>query len=172
MTGTRIGCPVPCSQRRRLPPPPTSYSAVVLISPRSMRLALAVVPPMSKEMMFSSPRWRPTSAAAITPAAGPDSTAIAGMLRPSLTPKTPPLEPITHGDGRLQTAEVRRQDGTDVRAHRGGAGALELANLRQHLARQEHRHVRERRPQRAADRPLVSIVEEGEEQADGDGVDA
>ena len=54
MTGTRIGMPVPCSQRRALAPPPTSYSDVVLISPPSMRLTLAVVPPMSNEMRLAS----------------------------------------------------------------------------------------------------------------------
>ena len=95
MTGTRIGCPVPWSQRRALPLPPTSYSDVVLIRPRSIRLALAVVPPMSNESTWSRPSRRPTSAAAMTPAAGPDSTAIAGMRRPSATVKTPPLLPMT-----------------------------------------------------------------------------
>jgi hypothetical protein len=59
-----------------------------------------VVPPISKEMRFGRPRRRPISAAAITPAAGPDSTAMVGMRSPSLTEKTPPLDPITHGAGR------------------------------------------------------------------------
>ena len=31
----------------------------------------------------------------MTPAAGPDSTAMAGMRSPSSTVKSPPLEPIT-----------------------------------------------------------------------------
>ena len=65
------------------------------MTPFSIRLALAVVPPMSKEMRFASPSWRPTSPAAMTPAAGPDSTAIAGIRSPSATVNTPPLEPMT-----------------------------------------------------------------------------
>ena len=60
-----------------------------------MRLAFAVVPPMSKERRFGSPSRRPMSWAAMTPAAGPDSTAMAGMRTPSATVKTPPEEPIT-----------------------------------------------------------------------------
>ncbi len=75
------------------------------------------------------------------------------------------------GDGRLEAAEVGRKDRPHVRAHGRGAGALELADLRQHLARQEDRHVGERRPQRPPDRPLVGVVEEREQQTDGDGVD-
>ena len=38
--------------------------------PFSMRLALAVVPPMSKEMRFARPIWSPSRCAAMTPAAG------------------------------------------------------------------------------------------------------
>ena len=90
---------MPCSHRRTWPAPPTSYSDVVLTSPASIRLAFAVVPPMSNEITFGSPSWRPASAAAITPAAGPDSTAIAGIRSPSATVNTPPEEPITYGEG-------------------------------------------------------------------------
>ena len=41
------------------------------------------------------PVWRAASAAATTPAAGPDSTAMAGMAMPSAASNTPPFEPIT-----------------------------------------------------------------------------
>jgi len=95
ITGTRIGCPVPCVQRRALLPPPTSYSLVVLTRPFSMRLAFAVVPPMSNEMRLGRPSCRPMIWVAMTPAAGPDSTAMAGILSPSATVNTPPEEPIT-----------------------------------------------------------------------------
>src|SRR5262249_24279775 len=98
-TGTRIGCPVPWSQRRAWAPPPTSYSEVVVPWPRSTRLAFAVVPPMSKESTRSRSRRRPTIAAAITPAAGPDSTAMAGIRSPSSPVNTPPLEPGMYGAG-------------------------------------------------------------------------
>ena len=95
MTGTRMGWPVPWSQRPTFPSPPTSYSEVVSIRPSSIRLALAVVPPMSKEMRFARPSCWPMRCAAITPAAGPDSTAPAGILSASGTSKTPPFEPMT-----------------------------------------------------------------------------
>ena len=36
----------------------------------------------------------------MTPAAGPDSTAIAGMRSPSATVNTPPLEPMMCGAGK------------------------------------------------------------------------
>ena len=95
ITGTRIGWPVPCIQRLPLAPPPTSYSGVVSYWPLRIRLALAVVPPMSKESRLGRPVCRATIAAATTPAAGPDSTAIAGMATVSDASSTPPLEPIT-----------------------------------------------------------------------------
>ena len=94
MTGTRTGWPVPCSQRFACPPP-TSYSAVTVISPPAIRLAFAVVPPMSNEIKFAIPSCAPASCAATTPAAGPLSTAIAGMRSASATSNMPPLDPIT-----------------------------------------------------------------------------
>ena len=50
---------------------------------------------MSKDKRSPRPVWRATSAAATTPAAGPDSTAIAGMATASPASRMPPLEPIT-----------------------------------------------------------------------------
>jgi hypothetical protein len=78
-----------------LAPPPTSYSGVVSYCPARIKLAFAVVPPMSKERMSPRPTWRATRAAATTPAAGPDSTAIAGTATASAASRMPPLEPIT-----------------------------------------------------------------------------
>ncbi len=63
MTGTRIGWPVPCSQRLAWPEPPTSYSAVTAISPSAITLALAVVPPMSNEIRFGRPSCAPGQSA-------------------------------------------------------------------------------------------------------------
>src|SRR5262249_61071135 len=79
ITGTRIGWPVPFIARVMFEPPPTSYSVVVSYRPSRIRLALAVVPPMSNDSRFLRPDCRATRAAATTPAAGPDSTATAGM---------------------------------------------------------------------------------------------
>ncbi len=59
-------------------PPPISYSVVRTGSPSSSMAALAVVPPMSKEMTLVRPVTRARWAQAITPAAGPDSTRYAG----------------------------------------------------------------------------------------------
>ena len=59
--------------------------------------------------------------------------------------------------GALQPLQVRRQDRPDVGAHRRGAGALELADLGQHLRRQVDADPRQRRPaaaRRAASRAL------------------
>ncbi len=95
ITGTRMGWPVPFIQRLALPPLPTSYSEVVSTTPSLIRLALAVVPPMSKDSRFGLSSCRPVRAAAMTPAAGPDSIAMAGIFKPSVTSKTPPEEPMT-----------------------------------------------------------------------------
>ena len=67
--------------------------------PSSMRLALAVVPPMSKEMRFGRPIRSPSRCAAMTPAAGPDSTAAAGIRSAPATSRTPPLDPMTWSRG-------------------------------------------------------------------------
>ena len=175
MTDTRIGWPVPCIQRLRLEPPPTSYSGVVSYWPSRIRLALAVVPPMSKERRLPRPVWRATSAAATTPAAGPDSTAIAGMATASPASRMPPLE--RHDVERRQALAARRllqarqvggEDRADVGAHRRRAGALELLDLRQHLAGEIDRHARQRGAQARAEPALVLGVEEAEQQRDGD----
>ena len=100
ITGTLIGCPVPCSQRLPLPSPPTSYSGVVSITPFFIKLAFAVVPPMSKDRRLARLIWLPPSAAAITPAAGPDSAAIAGIIKLSSISNNPPPEPMTYGVGK------------------------------------------------------------------------
>jgi len=68
---------------------------VTAISPSAIRLALAVVPPMSNEIRLVRPSSLPASEAAMTPAAGPDSIAIAGMRSASAMSRMPPLDPIT-----------------------------------------------------------------------------
>ena len=99
ITGTLIGCPVPCSHRLPLPSPPTSYSGVVSIIPSCIKLALAVVPPISNDNSFERSICWPASAAAITPAAGPDSAAIAGIFKLSSISNNPPPDPMIYGAG-------------------------------------------------------------------------
>ena len=131
---------MPCIQRLAWPEPPTSYSAVTDTSPLAITLAFAVVPPMSNEIRLGRANCLPASDAAITPAAGPDSTAIAGMRSPSAMSNTPPDEPITCSlrqpkprNRALQPVEIGRQHRPHHGAHRRRAGALELADLGQHL---------------------------------------
>jgi len=96
ITGTRIGWPAPFMNRVTLDPPPTSYSGVVSYFPSRMRLAFAVgCRPCRTRGGRACRVWagRPAPPPT-TPAAGPDSTAIAGMATPSGASKTPPFEPI------------------------------------------------------------------------------
>ncbi len=95
ITGTLIGNPplVPvCIVYVTCTAPPTSYSVLTRGSPRSIRLALAVVPPMSKEIIFLYPASLPKCAAAITPAAGPDSTTCIGFAITVSEEIMPPLD--------------------------------------------------------------------------------
>ena len=75
---------------------------------------------------------------------------------------------VEPGEGRLQPLEVGGEHRSDVGADGGRAGALELADLGQDLARQEHRDAGERGPQPLADPLLVHVVEEREHEADRD----
>ena len=61
-------------------------------SPSRIRLALAVVPPMSKEMTLGEPSARPTCAEAMMPPTGPDSIIAAGRSVAVSGVITPPLE--------------------------------------------------------------------------------
>ena len=84
IAGTRSRKPLP--RLRRLPcesAPPISNSPVRLSSSPSITDALAVVPPMSMLIAFGRPIRRASSAAAMTPAAGPDSMTWTGRRRPS-----------------------------------------------------------------------------------------
>ena len=60
--------------------------------PRSMREALAVVPPMSKVMTLSKPRVLAIQRAASTPAAGPDSRMNTGRRAASSSGVSPPAD--------------------------------------------------------------------------------
>ena len=73
-------------------PPPTEYSRVRVYSPRSMREALAVVPPMSKLIRSARPDCRAIARAPTTPAAGPDSTMLTGFAAASAAGVRPPFD--------------------------------------------------------------------------------
>ena len=70
------------------------------------------------------------------------------------------------GERGLQPVQVGGQHRPDIGADGRGAGALELADFRQHLAGEEHRQARKRRPEPFADAALVRVVQEGEHEAD------
>ena len=61
-------------------------------SPSRTRLALAVVPPMSKEMTLRKPSAQPTCAEAMMPPTGPDSIMAAGRAVAISGIITPPFE--------------------------------------------------------------------------------
>ena len=70
-------------------PAPTEYSCARVTSPSSTIAAFAVVPPMSKLMIFGRLLARASACAPTTPPAGPDSmiwtgrsTAAASVVRP------------------------------------------------------------------------------------------
>ena len=61
-------------------------------SPSRTRLALAVVPPMSKEMTLAEPSACPTCAEAMMPPTGPDSIIAAGRSVAISGVITPPFD--------------------------------------------------------------------------------
>ena len=74
---------------------PTSYSLVRSISPASMIDALVVVPPMSRVITLGKPAACATSAAATTPAAGPDSMIVTGARAAVIDGMRPPFDCMT-----------------------------------------------------------------------------
>ena len=63
--------------------------------PRSMSEHFAVVPPMSRAMMFWSPISAPSRAAPQTPEAGPDSIIVIGVRAAAWRESMPPLDCMT-----------------------------------------------------------------------------
>ena len=76
-------------------PAPTAYSCARVTSPFSTIEALAVVPPMSKVMIFASFFERATACAPTTPPAGPDSTMFIGRAAAALSVVRPPFDCIS-----------------------------------------------------------------------------
>ena len=137
-----------------------------------MRLALAVVPPMSKERRLSKPVCRATRAAATTPAAGPEldrhhrhGHRLVGLQDAAVGAHDVKWRQALLARRRVQLAQVGGEDRPDVGAHRRGAGALELLHLGQHLRGEVDRNARQTRAQPLAQPPLVLRVEEAEQQA-------
>ena len=105
MTGSFSACPLPLvSWLLRLMPDPTSYSEVLATAPFSTIDALAVVPPISRVMIFGYPPSAADVAAPMTPAAGPDSTMLAGFFKMASVPMTPPLDCMIRKDAPTPTA--------------------------------------------------------------------
>ena len=108
MTGILRAYPPPFTRRLLSEmPPPTSYSSVRDNRPPSMSEALAVVPPMSRVMMFSQPIRLPTWAAPMTPAAGPHSTISAGLDIAVAASIMPPLDCIIMSRPGIPDSRIR-----------------------------------------------------------------
>ena len=112
----------------------------------------------------------------MTPAAGPHSTIWAGRSRAASAESTPPEDcmtsrrPADAGGGELADhgGEVVLHGRADVGVDHGRAGALVLADLRQHLGRERDEPVRAARRGAGRRSLLVDRVGEGVDEADGD----
>ena len=101
------------------------------------------VPPRSAVMTFSKPAALAIAAAAMTPAAGPDSAVRTGNLRAPSTDMTPPFDCTMWNspaksrslERALQPVQIAADDRLQIGVERGRRGALEFADLRQDLVR-------------------------------------
>ena len=181
IVGMRSSSPAP--RISRLPAeiePPTSYSRPRAIAPFSISEALAVVPPMSNAIRFSSPSLCDIPSAATTPAAGPDSRANTGRSFASSEVITPPddcmicerrvLEPDPVEAG-ADPVDVRRHQRSHVGVDDGRRRPLVLTLLPQDLARERDRRGGKLLGEDRPDALLVLGVEIGVQEADGDRVD-
>ena len=148
--------------------------------PSSIRQALAVVPPMSKEITLSWPASLPNSAVASPPPAGPDSSSRIGNLRAAAGATRPPAECISRSAPRKprarQLALEVRQIAVHQRLHIGvGAGgdrARIFAQLRDHVGGERDEQVGEFALDQRAHRLLVRRIGIGVQEADRDRLDA
>ena len=175
MTGRRMGWPVPCSQRPTLPWPPTlvlggGLDAAVL---DEARLGGGAAHVEGDEIRAADLLAQPLR--------GDDPGRGSGLDRggghldrrgdvqdPAVRPHDVERWETEPGEGRCQAFKVRGEHRSDVGAYGSGAGALELADLGQDLARQEDRQTGQRGPQPFADPLLVHVIEEREHQAHRD----
>ena len=115
-----------------------------------MRLALAVVPPMSKEMTLGKPSAWPTCAEAMMPPTGPDSIIATGRSVATSGVITPPFERMIDrspleadaAEARLQALHIAADLRPDIGVHHRRRHPLELAVLAQDLVRQRQVDVR------------------------------
>ena len=70
---------------------------LIFTFPSSINEHLAVVPPISKEIILFSPISFPSSAAPKTPLVGPDSIIVKGVAFVASNVSMPPLDCITYG---------------------------------------------------------------------------
>ena len=143
-----------------------------------MRLALAVVPPMSKEMRSGRPSWSPKGGGGDDAGGGAGLDEGGGHAQ-SLVDGEDATARTHEVEGRVlaffeevgEGVEVAFEDGGDVGADGGGAGALVFADFGEDFAGEEDADAGEAVAQGVADGAFVVGVEEGEEEADGDGFD-
>ena len=135
---------------------------------------------MSNEIRLLRPASWPKCAAAITPAAGPDSTMRHGMRVASVHEMMPPFDCIMcsgHLDARRReriahALEVRGDARPEIRVHRRRARALVLAILRIDVARNRHEALRQHFARDLACPLLVRGVPERKQEADAERFDA
>ena len=87
-------------------PPPTANSRQRARAPDSIDAALAVVPPMSKEITSLSPSVAATARAPTAPPAGPDSTTRHGCAAAAASVVSPPFDCMS-SSGAATPAESR-----------------------------------------------------------------
>ena len=101
ITGTSRGKPLPFLKRYTRA---TSDSEARAKSPPAVRMALAVVPPMSKAKTSRRPAILPQYAAARAPPQGPDSTSRTGNSAAVSTEHEPPLDSMMCSGARTPLA--------------------------------------------------------------------
>ena len=159
--------------------PPTALSPVSCGSPPSSSAMSVLVPPMSKVMRLPAPehpravrrfpRCRPPDRTAPPRRRGESESSMVATppcdcmmsTRPAIARLAQPL---------LEPAEIAREHGPHVGVHHGGAEALVLLDLREHLGGERHVGAGQQAREESARRPLVPAVAVGMEIADGDGL--
>ena len=139
---------------------------------------MAVVPPMSRKSTSWTPSRRPSSAAAVTPATGPDSSSVIGASAARSNEETPRSTASRTWVRRRRRPEVRSQVaeiGGDRWLHigrkHGRARPFELAPLRADLVRGHDLDVAPELRQELGSATLMLGVRPRVEEADRDGID-
>ena len=135
---------------------------------------------MSKASTLPFPSSLPKKAAAMAPAAGPDSSMRTGARSASATWVSPPLESMrSSGAGMLASARRRPISSKialgqrlDIGIGYRGGRALEFAHLGRHLVRGGHGQPRQGARHDARGLRLVTRVRVGVKEDDGDGLHA